>query len=49
MKKTGIIVIAVVIVLVMLVANSYNKLVTLEESVDSAWAQVENLLKEELT
>ncbi len=45
MKKTGIIVIAVVIVLVMLVANSYNKLVTLEESVDSAWAQVENLLK----
>lgn len=45
MKKTGIIIVAVIIVLGILMVNSYNNLVELEERVDSAWAQVENVLK----
>ncbi len=45
MKRTGIIIVAAIIVFGILLANSYNNLIELEENVDSAWAQVENVLK----
>ncbi|NLL81154.1 MAG: LemA family protein [Tissierellia bacterium] len=43
--KSAIIIIIVVVVLLMMVFGSYNNLVTKEENIDSAWAQVENVLK----
>ena len=42
MKKTWIIVIAVVAVLVIYCVSSYNSLVTQEETVGTAWSNVEN-------
>lgn len=46
MKGKGlIIIIAIVAVLGFMVVGSYNKLATMDESVDSHWAQVENQLK----
>lgn len=45
MKRTGIIIVAAIIVFGILLANSYNNLIELEENVDSAWVQVENVLK----
>ena len=43
--KSAIIIIIVVVVLLMMVFGSYNGLVTKEENIDGAWAQVENVLK----
>lgn len=48
MKKTGIIILIVVAVLVILVAGgvgTYNSLQKMDENVDSNWAQVENQLQ----
>lgn len=42
MKKTWIIVIAVVAVLVIYCVSSYNSLVTQEETAGTAWSNVEN-------
>ena len=39
----GLVVLGVVVVLGLAVAGSYNRLVTLEETVKSAWGQVENV------
>jgi len=41
MKKTGIILIIIAVLILGWVWTSYNKLVTSNESVDSSWAQVE--------
>ena len=41
MKKTWIIVIAIVAVLVIYCVSSYNSLVTQEETVGTAWSNVE--------
>jgi LemA protein len=41
MKKINIIILAVVVILTLWVWSSYNKLVTMNEKVDSQWAQVE--------
>ncbi len=46
MKKSSIILIAVVVVIFFMVTNAvgkYNNMVTLEEGVDAAWSQVENV------
>jgi len=47
MKKVllgcGLVVVVVAVLLVMAVMGSYNRLVTLEESVKTAWSQVENV------
>lgn len=40
-----IVIIAIVVILGMLSIGTYNRLATMEEGVDSAWAQVENVLK----
>lgn len=46
MKSTTWIIVAIVaIVLVTAVAGTYNRLVSLDESVSTAWAQVENVLQ----
>lgn len=45
MKKSGLIIIAIIVLIVALFGGSYNKLVVLDENVDAAWAQVENVLK----
>ena len=42
MKKTWIILIAVVVILVVYCVSSYNSLVTQEETVGTAWSNVEN-------
>ena len=46
MKKSTIIIIAVVVVLFLMISSAigrYNSMVTLEEGVDAAWSQVENV------
>ena len=46
MKKTTIILIAIVVVLFLMISSAvgkYNNMVTLEEGVDASWAQVENV------
>ena len=47
MKKVllgcGLVVVVVAVLLVMAVMGSYNRLVTLEEAVKTAWSQVENV------
>ncbi|MBU5440067.1 LemA family protein [Tissierella sp. MSJ-40] len=45
MKGKFIVILGVVVLLVALFAGTYNKLAVLDENVDSAWAQVENVLK----
>lgn len=45
MKKSWIIVLAVLLVLILGAVNSYNSLVNLNETVDSNWSQVENQLQ----
>lgn len=46
MKGKGLlIVIAVIAILAISLGGSYNKLAVLDENVDNAWAQVENVLK----
>ncbi|MDD3270275.1 MAG: LemA family protein [Syntrophomonadaceae bacterium] len=44
-KKTWLIVLAVVVLLVIMASSGYNNLVTLNESVDGKWSQVENNLQ----
>lgn len=44
-NKSLIIVLVVVVILGGLLASSYNNLASMDERVDSAWAQVENVLK----
>jgi LemA protein len=41
MKKTGLIILGVVIVLILIVVGSYNSLVTASKGVDNQWAQVQ--------
>lgn len=46
MKKSTIILIAIVVVIFLMISNAigkYNSMVTLEEGVDAAWSQVENV------
>ncbi|MDD3262747.1 MAG: LemA family protein [Candidatus Absconditabacteria bacterium] len=43
MKKTGLIIIAIVLILGLWVTSKYNGLVRLDESVKTAWSQVENV------
>lgn len=46
MKKSTIVIIAIVLVIFLMVSNAigkYNSMVTLEEGVDAAWSQVENV------
>lgn len=45
--KTGIVIVVIIIIIAIIgpLFGSYNNLVTLEEDVDSSWAQVENQLK----
>lgn len=49
MKKTWIIVLAIILLIVALpiisVAGSYNKLVVMDETIDADWKQVENLMQ----
>lgn len=46
MKGKGLlVVIVIVLVIAVMFGSSYNKLVGLDEAVDVAWAQVENMLK----
>lgn len=45
MKKSWIIVLAVLLVIVLSGVSSYNKLVAMNEKVDSNWSQVENQLQ----
>lgn len=46
MKGKGLLVIlAIIVIIAVSLGGSYNKLSTLDESVDGAWAQVENVLK----
>ena len=45
MNKTIIIVIAIVVVIAATFGMTYNRLAVADERVDSAWAQVENVLK----
>ena len=42
MKKTGIIVIAVVVLLAIFCISSYNSMVSQDEAVGTAWSNVEN-------
>ncbi|MDD2621024.1 MAG: LemA family protein [Syntrophomonadaceae bacterium] len=44
-KKTGLIVLAVVVLLAIMASSGYNNLVALNESVDGKWSQVENNLQ----
>ena len=49
-KKTGIIIIVGIIVLFLIIVSSWfigtrNKLVTLEETIDAAWAEIDNQLQ----
>jgi len=44
-SKSFLVVLAVIVVLALYLISSYNSLATLDESVDNAWAQVENQLK----
>ena len=48
MKKGLLIALAVVVFLGVLLANSYNRLVSADEGVKSAWAQVENVYQRRL-
>lgn len=43
--KSLIIIIAIVVILGMTLAGSYNNLASMDEGVNNAWAQVENVLK----
>lgn len=46
MKKTTIILIAIVVVIFLMISSAigkYNNMITLEEGVDASWAQVENV------
>jgi len=45
MKKTGLIVLIIVVVLVFWGVGAYNRFVTLDESITGQWAQVENVLQ----
>lgn len=45
MKKMLVPIIIAVVVLLVFVGGGYNNLVSLDEDVDSSWAQVENVLK----
>ncbi|MGE5398192.1 MAG: LemA family protein [Chitinophagales bacterium] len=45
MKKTWIIILAIVVILGLMLAGSYNKMVTMNESVNGKWSQVENQLQ----
>ena len=48
MKKTRLIILAVVVVVVLWSASKYNTLVQLDESVITAWSQVENVYQRRL-
>jgi LemA protein len=48
MKKTLLIVLAVVVVAVLFVVGKYNSIVQLDESVKTAWSQVENVYQRRL-
>jgi LemA protein len=43
--KSLVIVIAIVVILAIMGIGTYNRLATMDENVDSTWAQVENVLK----
>jgi len=45
MKRTGVIVAAVIVILALAIGGSYNSMVSLSETVDSKWSQVENQLQ----
>lgn len=45
MKKTSLIIIGAIVLIAVLSISGYNNLITSEETVDSTWAQVENVLK----
>jgi LemA protein len=48
MKKLRLIVIGVVVLFALWVGSKYNGLVTLDESVKTAWGQVENVYQRRL-
>lgn len=48
MKKTLLIVLAIVVVIVLFVVGKYNTLVGLDQSVKTAWSQVENVYQRRL-
>src|SRR5699024_1439467 len=45
MMRKALIPIAIVVIIAIILGSSYNGLVSMEESVDGSWAQVENQLK----
>ena len=48
MKKTWLIILAVIVVFVLFVVAKYNHIVSLDESVKTAWSQVENVYQRRL-
>lgn len=48
MKKTWLIVLAIVVIAVLLLTGKYNTMVKLDESVKTAWSQVENVYQRRL-
>ena len=45
MNKKNLVIIGVIILIIAILGGTYNKIVVLDENVDGAWAQVENVLK----
>lgn len=45
MERKKLITIAIIAIVIIMLVTSYNKLNTMDEKVDSSWAQVENVLK----
>lgn len=48
MKKTWLIVLAIVVVVVLFVVGKYNTIVKFDETVKTAWSQVENVYQRRL-
>lgn len=48
MKKIGIIILAVIVIITLLITLSYNMLVKSQEAVNEAWAQVQNVYQRRL-
>ena len=48
MKKTWIIVVAVIVLLILSIMGRYNKMVSYDENTKTAWSQVENVYQRRL-
>lgn len=44
-NKNGVIVIAIIVIILIMFASTYNRLARMDENVNGKWAQVENVLK----